>query len=85
MAVLRSVLVQKPCGLMTSKWYDQENNFRPLMDDDCVALTKVNRLRLLVAAEFMRCKVYGAGGIDSALDDADTVIGFLFREGYLDE
>lgn len=62
-------------------WYDEQNNF--LGGDDNIALTEMNRLRLAVAAEFMRCKVYGKGGIDSALDDADTALGFLTREGHI--
>lgn len=63
-------------------WYDKENNFTPDTTDN-VKLTELNHLRLSLATEFMRCKVYGRGGIDSALDDADTALGFLFREGYL--
>ena len=65
-------------------WYDEHNNFVPPSEYDNVQLTTVNCLRLVVAAEFMRCKVYGQGGIDSALDDADTALGFLNRTGVLE-
>lgn len=66
-----------------TEWYDSQNNFIADTDND-VALTSFNHLRLKLAAEFMRCKVYGKGGIDSALDDADTALGFLYREGFID-
>lgn len=68
---------------MTNKWFDEENNFLGNDGSDNVVLSEMNRLRLLLAGEFLRCKVYGTGGIDSALDDADTALGFLIREGKL--
>jgi len=65
-------------------WYDKENNFTPPFDDEDpgLNLTATNRLRLALAAEFTRCKIY-RGGIDAALDDADTALGFLNRTGVL--
>jgi hypothetical protein len=69
-------------------WFDDDNNFKPpegAWDDPegVVAATKVNRLRLRVAAELMRNKTYGRAGINAAIDDADTALGFLFNVGIL--
>lgn len=67
-------------------FYDEHNNFTPPRDLDETQegrkiISDMNHLRLVVAAEFMRCKIYGLGGIDSALDDADTALGLLNRLG----
>lgn len=68
--------------------YDDENNVtipRDIEDtrEGRVRLSALNHLRLAVATEFMRTKVYGLGGIDAALDDADTALGMLNRLGVL--
>lgn len=65
---------------MSEIYYDRENNFSPF-DLEKQELDDLNRLRLLVAAEFLRCQVYGPAGIDRALDDADTALGILNRLG----
>lgn len=74
--------------LRVHTWFDDDNNFKPpegVWDDPegVVTATKVNRLRLSVAAELMRNKTYGQSGIDAAIDDADSALGFLFRTGIL--
>jgi hypothetical protein len=65
-------------------FYDDENNviiphvLDPLVQADRAVITEFNRTRLLLAAEFMRC---GITTIDGALDDADTALGYLNRNG----
>lgn len=64
--------------------YDAENNFiPPPLDgrfDTYLRSSGIYRARETLAAEFMRTKVCS---IDQALDDADTALGFLLREGIL--
>lgn len=48
------------------------------------AAQRRHRLRLLLAAEFTRCKTYDYAVIDAALDDADVAIDFLRSLGVLD-
>lgn len=68
---------------MLSQWFDSENNF---ISNDEEQSNRINRLRLQLAAEFLRCKSYVShAAIDQAIDDADTALGFLFRNGYISE
>ena len=54
--------------------YDAENNFISVPSAEFLDI------RLRLTAEFQRTKICN---IDQAIDDADTALGFLTREGIL--
>lgn len=69
------------------RFFTDDNEFSPpseLSDtqEGRATITKMLRLRLLVAAELCRCGIIHT--LDGVLDDADTVVGVLDRLGVLD-
>jgi hypothetical protein len=67
--------------MVANCWYDEENNFNPVGQSD-EQINRVDILREELANEFWRCKIYA--NMDQAFDDADTALGFLSREGFID-
>jgi hypothetical protein len=65
---------------------DEEDEYdrKAAADLHARVIQRRQRLRLLLAAEFTRCKNYDHAVIDAALDDADVALDFLHSLGVLD-
>ena len=76
---------RKRQGCRVHNWFDEDNNLgRPKRDDRRCC----RRQQHEPSATVRRCRTdarqaYGRGGINAAIDDADSALRFLFRVGIL--